>query len=57
MGSRGRVLIPKALRDTLNLEPGVEVEISLVDGRLEIDPIGPWSAEDIGKDAVDRVKR
>ena len=33
----GRVVVPKALRDAMRLTPGQQVDISLMDGRLEID--------------------
>jgi len=34
----GRVVVPKALRDSLGLSEGSELEIDLVDGRLLIEP-------------------
>lgn len=37
----GRVVIPKQLRDDVGLNGGVEVEIAAVDGRIEIEPVGP----------------
>ncbi len=36
----GRVVIPKAIRDSLGLRPGEEIEIVLSDGRVVIEPIG-----------------
>ncbi len=33
----GRVVLPKSLRDAMRLEAGQEIEISFVDGRLEIE--------------------
>jgi AbrB family looped-hinge helix DNA binding protein len=35
----GRIVVPKAMRDELGLNGGTEVEISLVDGHIEIDVI------------------
>jgi AbrB family looped-hinge helix DNA binding protein len=32
----GRLTVPKALRDELGFEEGVELELSVVNGRLEI---------------------
>lgn len=33
----GRIVVPKAIRDELGLSGGTEVEISLVDGHIEIE--------------------
>ena len=35
----GRIVVPKAMRDELGLNGGTEVEISVVDGHIEIDLI------------------
>jgi AbrB family looped-hinge helix DNA binding protein len=35
----GRVVIPKALREELNLEGGTELEVRARDGRLELEPV------------------
>ncbi len=32
----GRVVVPKAIRDELGLAPGTELELRIVNGRLEI---------------------
>jgi AbrB family looped-hinge helix DNA binding protein len=32
----GRLVVPKALREELGLAPGVELEVTAVDGRLEV---------------------
>ena len=34
----GRVVVPKALRDELNLEGGTRLEIRVREGRLELEP-------------------
>lgn len=34
----GRIVVPKALRDTLGLVPGQRLEIAARDGRLELEP-------------------
>jgi AbrB family looped-hinge helix DNA binding protein len=34
----GRVVIPKSLRDSLGLQPGQALEVSVRDGRIEIEP-------------------
>jgi AbrB family looped-hinge helix DNA binding protein len=34
----GRLVVPKAFREALGLQGGAEVEIVLVDGRIEIEP-------------------
>jgi len=35
----GRVVVPKAMRDELNLEAGTGLEIRVRDGRIEIEPV------------------
>ena len=35
----GRLVVPKALRDELNLEPGTSLEIRAREGRLELEPL------------------
>jgi len=34
----GRIVVPKTIRDELGLAGAAEVEIALVDGRIEIEP-------------------
>ncbi len=34
----GRLVVPKALRDALGLEAGMELEIRVREGRLELEP-------------------
>ncbi len=34
----GRVVLPAALREAVGLTPGMEVEVRLSDGRIEIEP-------------------
>jgi AbrB family looped-hinge helix DNA binding protein len=34
----GRVVVPKALRQSLGLRPGSEIEITVSDGRIEMEP-------------------
>lgn len=34
----GRVVVPKALRQAIGLEPGSEIELHLGDGRIELEP-------------------
>jgi AbrB family looped-hinge helix DNA binding protein len=34
----GRLVVPKEVRDACGLEPGTEVEIRAVQGRVEIEP-------------------
>lgn len=35
----GRIVVPKAMRDELGLNGGAEIEIELVDGRIEVEPV------------------
>ena len=37
----GRVVIPKAIRERAGLQPGMEIEISVDNGRVEMTPAGP----------------
>lgn len=34
----GRVVIPKKVREAAGLEPGMELDVRLCDGRIEIEP-------------------
>ena len=34
----GRIVIPKAMRDQMGLTGGMEIEVELKDGKLEIEP-------------------
>ena len=37
----GRVVIPKAIRERVGLEAGMELEVTEDNGRVELQPIGP----------------
>lgn len=39
MDKAGRIVIPKAVRAEARLEPGAAVEIRVVSGRIEIEPV------------------
>ena len=55
--SAGRVVVPKALRDELGLEPGRPLEISARDGALVIEPVPtPVSLVQRGKRLVAKPK-
>lgn len=44
--SAGRIVVPKRLREELGLKPGQELELSVIDGRLEIEhPTTPMRLE------------
>jgi AbrB family looped-hinge helix DNA binding protein len=34
----GRLVVPKALRDSLHLRPGQALELTVADGKLELEP-------------------
>jgi AbrB family looped-hinge helix DNA binding protein len=34
----GRIVVPKALRQAIGLEPGAEIEMQASDGRIELGP-------------------
>lgn len=38
MDAAGRIVLPKAARDRADLKPGVEIEVRVVDGRIELEP-------------------
>lgn len=38
MDSAGRVVLPKAARERAELRPGAEIEVRVVDGRIELEP-------------------
>ena len=38
LDTRGRVVIPKGIREELGLKPGMPVSICFRDGRIEIEP-------------------
>jgi AbrB family looped-hinge helix DNA binding protein len=51
--SAGRIVVPKPLRQALNLKPGQSLEIRAGDGRLEIEVAAtPMSLQKRGKDVV-----
>lgn len=51
--SAGRIVVPKRLREELGFQPGQELELSAVDGRLEIEhPTTPMRLERRGKRLV-----
>jgi AbrB family looped-hinge helix DNA binding protein len=45
----GRIVVPKRLREELGFKPGQKLELSVVDGRLEVEhPITPIHLEKRG---------
>jgi AbrB family looped-hinge helix DNA binding protein len=51
--SAGRIVVPKALRQALNLKPGQALEIRAGDGRLEIEVAAtPMTLQRRGKNVV-----
>lgn len=38
MDSAGRVVLPKAARERAELRPGAEIEVRVIDGRIELEP-------------------
>jgi AbrB family looped-hinge helix DNA binding protein len=45
----GRVVIPKAIRDSLGLKAGAKVEIAERDGTVQIDPVFDWKPKTVRK--------
>jgi AbrB family looped-hinge helix DNA binding protein len=51
--SAGRIVVPKSLRQALNIKPGQILDIRAGDGRLEIEiSATPMSLQKRGKDVV-----
>ena len=51
--SAGRIVVPKSLREALNIKPGQILEIRAGDGRLEIEITAtPMTLKKRGKDVV-----
>ncbi len=44
VGPKGQVVIPKALRDQLGIAPGDEVDVSVDDNAVRIEPVRPDAA-------------
>lgn len=38
MDSAGRVVLPKAARERAGIRPGAELEVRVIDGRIELEP-------------------
>lgn len=52
----GRVVVPKSVRDALRLTAGAELELTVVDGRIELDPGGEHatlSYDEVGRPVVE----
>ncbi len=51
--SAGRIVVPKSLRQALNIKPGQALDIRVGDGRLEIEiSATPMTLQKRGKDVV-----
>ncbi|MDE2664299.1 MAG: AbrB/MazE/SpoVT family DNA-binding domain-containing protein [Gemmatimonadota bacterium] len=44
VSSRYRIVIPKAVRESLGLRPGQEVQVLAFDGRVQLIPLQPIEA-------------
>lgn len=43
LSSKGQLVIPKAIRKALNLRPGTELHVEVVDHKIIIEPVAPHS--------------
>jgi len=41
MGTAGRLVIPKKVRDEAGLQAGMELDVRACDGRIEVEPVQP----------------
>lgn len=63
VGPKGQVVIPKAIRDELDIRPGDEVEVEQLDGEVRIrraEPVrllGIWSGDGVSTADVEREHR
>lgn len=39
MDSAGRVVLPKAIRERAQLAPGAKLDVRVIDGRVELEPV------------------
>lgn len=51
MDSKGRIVLPKEVRERLNITPGTEVEVREEDGKAVVEP------EDDPADILDRMEQ
>ncbi|GAA6734725.1 hypothetical protein YIM1640_18880 [Thermus oshimai] len=56
LDKNGRLLLPKALREALNLKPGDTLEVTLEEGHLVLTPLPPSPLRRKGKALVAEVR-
>jgi len=45
LSSKGQLIIPKAIRQALRLQPGTQFNIQLTEGKILLEPVMPSSIE------------
>jgi AbrB family looped-hinge helix DNA binding protein len=45
LSSKGQLIIPKAIRQALKLQPGTEFQITLSEGKILLEPVAPLPIE------------
>ena len=56
INQQGQIQIPSEIVSQLGLEPGTEVELQVVDNKLEIHKKQKSSLNNIGKELIDTMK-
>ncbi|AFZ43488.1 transcriptional regulator, AbrB family [Halothece sp. PCC 7418] len=56
INQQGQIQIPSEIVSQLGLEPGTEVELQVVDNKLEIHKKQKLSLNNVGKELIDTMK-
>lgn len=56
INQQGQIQIPSEIVSQLGLEPGTEVELQVVDNKLEVNKKQKSSLNNVGKELIDTMK-